>query len=675
MEQNKGASVTVFFTLIFLSILSLVGTMIEVSRYQIGQVHTWRTLECATASLFTEYNRPLYDEYRLFLLEDTAEPFEKTIATYMNDTLDPRLGKTVDLLEGSLSDVKVESKQYAGDKGGRALLTEITEFMKRKLGKDALSKILNQRKEADIVEETAEEIKDEVEEQEEAAELDISTLELMKLIDGVEVSSNKVKAVSDFAKMIVPGKKAAAELGIYHPTVWETISPKVMILKEAVKNRSDFKKKVKKILKVTKEALEISEDMKQQYKKQKQKAEGLMDYYSKMNALLYGDGTKEGITEILSGNIRVLEQTKELLDRDKKATTEEIEQLWRDYRVVQISFDYEGLTEEGGKTNPKDILSDIFGDGFIELVVKKPEAISENSVEEAGCFESLYDKSVEDCEDYDKKITDFLKEDKVDFGEVLGGVSSYATSELCLDKYIQYFFGNYQKTAGVTKKKLKYEMEYILVGKESDKENLTGITERLLLVRSVANLITLAKDSVKRNQAYTMAVGIVGFTAMEPLIRLTQTLLLIAWSIEEGLVDVAALVQGKEIPLFKSSMQIQIKANELLSISRELIQRKAKKDMKGNGTLNYENYLTFFLMGQDREVKLYRLMDLIQWNMNENYSQKFSLVSCVYAIEIKATVWYQAKFFRMTALEKMLGRSLKQFSHTAQLQYRYGKMP
>lgn len=674
MEQNKGAGITVFLTLILLSILSLVGTMIEVSRYQIGKVHTWRTLECATASLFAEYNRPLYDEYRLFLLEDTAEPFEKTVASYMNFTLDPKLGKTVDLLEGNLGDVKVESKQYAGDNGAGALLSEITEFMKRKTGKDMLSKILNQRKETDILEETAKDIKNEVEEQKEAAELDISTLDLMRLIDGVEVSSNKVKAASDFAKMIVPGEKTAAELGIGNQIVWKTISKNVSTLGEAMKNRSVFKKKVRKMLKVTKEALQISEDIKQQYKKQKQKSESLMDYYSKMNALFYGDGNREGISTILSGNIRVLEQTLELLEGEKGVLDKEIKQLWRDYHVQQISFNYEGLTENGGKTNPKDILSDIFGDGFIKLVIKDPKKISGKSVEEACCFENLYDGSREEQEEYGKKITDFLKEDKVDFTKALGQVSSYAVEELYLDKYIQNFFGNYHKTAGVMKKKLKYEMEYILVGEESDKENLTGVTERLLIVRSIANLITLAKDSSKRNQAYAMAVGIVGFTAMEPLIRLTQTLLLIAWSIEEGMVDVAAIMQGREIPILKSSLQIQIKASELLSISRELIQAKAKKDWNGNLTLGYEDYLTFFLMSQDREGKLYRIMDLIQWNMNINYSQKFQLVSCVYAVNIKATVQYRAKFFRMTALEKMLGRSLKQFSHAAQLQYRYGEM-
>ena len=78
-------------------------------------------------------------------------------------------------------------------------------------------------------------------------------------------------------------------------------------------------------------------------------------------------------------------------------------------------------------------------------------------------------------------------------------------------------------------------------------------------------------------------------------------------------------------------------------------------------------------MAQSRKVKLYRLMDLIQWNISGNYSEGFQLSNCVYAIYVNCSVQYETKFFRMAAIEKMLGRSLKQYQHTAELMYQYGK--
>lgn len=699
MDKNKQAGITVFLTLVFLLILSMVGTMIEVSRYQICKGHTWRTLECAACSLFSEYNRPLYDEYRLFLIEDEGEPFEQTISSYMNDTLQPQVGKTIDMYDGSLLGVDIKNKQYAADNEGEAVFREITEFMEKKVRKDILSKLLGQNKQTSDVEQAAAELKVEVEEQEEASELDLSTLELMKLIDGVQVSSGNISVVKDFVKMVAPEKKSASELGIHHPTVWQTISSEISTLQEEMKHPAKFCEKLKRLKKVTKQAIQAAKEMELEYRRINKHSQGLDSYYKKMNTLLYGKAGEAALVDILEGNAQIIEQTLMLLEKERSDDfTAEINQLWKNYCLKPISFDYSGLMEKGGNSNPKEILGDVLSDSLLNLVVKEPDKISKGKVSTPDYFAKMYrgnEKSETDHEgeiDYQGRLSDFFHEDKADFtgvfGKTEGNIADKAAKEVCFGQYIKTFFGNYNRSIGTMKKKLKYEMEYILCGKDSDKENLTSVAERLLLLRSIANLITITKDSSKRNQAYIEAVGIVGFTGMEPLIRLTQTLLLIVWGMEEGLVDVAALLQGKEVPLIKTSAQIQVSSAELLLVNREFIQKKvnmgfsqksskgskSKKDTKpGILSLSYDDYLRLFTMAQSRKVKLYRLMDLIQWNISGNYSEGFQLSNCVYAIYVNCSVQYETKFFRMAAIEKMLGRSLKQYQHTAELMYQYGK--
>ena len=54
------ASVTVFFSLVILIVIALVGTTLEITRAKICNVHAYRVLKSASESLMTEYSRPLY---------------------------------------------------------------------------------------------------------------------------------------------------------------------------------------------------------------------------------------------------------------------------------------------------------------------------------------------------------------------------------------------------------------------------------------------------------------------------------------------------------------------------------------------------------------------------------------------------------------------------------------
>ena len=250
-------------------------------------------------------------------------------------------------------------------------------------------------------------------------------------------------------------------------------------------------------------------------------------------------------------------------------------------------------------------------------------------------------------------------------------MTGYVWDEFCIDRYLEKFCGGAAGNDRNMDKVLAYEMEYIIAGKKSDSENLGAVVSRLLLLRTVANFGTLWSSAERRDTAYAAAAAIVGFTGMEPLIRLTQSILMVVWAMSESLVDVAALLQGKNVPIIKRSQQLQMDFRELFGIRRELIQKKAKEVQNGGLSMNYKDYLHVFFVSESQSIKLYRLMDLIQWNMEKKYNHNFQLQNTVYSITVKGSFCFQTRFFRMPVIKDMLGRNLTEFYITPSTKYTY----
>ena len=77
---------------------------------------------------------------------------------------------------------------------------------------------------------------------------------------------------------------------------------------------------------------------------------------------------------------------------------------------------------------------------------------------------------------------------------------------------------------------MDYEIEYILSGKDRDRDNLEQTIGKLLLIREGMNLIYLMQDSAKKAEAESLAIALVGFTGMYGVIKVTQVLILAIWA-------------------------------------------------------------------------------------------------------------------------------------------------
>lgn len=657
-----------FLSLVGILIFAMLGTLVETARFTACENHAERTLRTSAEALLTEYSRPLYDNYGLFFIEDTGTPFATVISEYASDTFEAAGKGTMDFLKGQIQEITVIGKTYLGDDKATPLQKEINERMLRTLTKKQLKKFLKQTSSVADTDKDAADMEETVEKEKEMAELDKELLELMKLIDGVTVSGGTIQVADYFVKMFVTGGKKSQNFGITETKVWEKMKPQLKDtpLHLEKKEQSAFLSQINSVISLTNQAITLSDRLKMKYEKIGGKNQKYAEHDKKMENLIQSFSA-------LKGNLSILKESKKILEKEWTDESKcQLEELWKNYDTASISFDYTGVGEEGGADNPLDILGNAWGDGILHLVCKDTGKISKLTVANPDNYAALYKEQEEESNrDCDSRVKDFTEKESVKLSGVLGDVGSYAMDEFCLDSYIQDKFSSYVEKLPGWKKALQYQWEYIVAGKNSDKANLESILNRILMIRTVINFAAIYKDSEKKSQAYAAAVAVVGFTGMEPLIRFTQTLILIVWSMVESLVDIAGLLQNRDVPLIKTPKKIVTNFPEVFQISKTAITARAKKYGKAEKkSFGYKEYLQLFLMTTKQSTRLYRTMDLIQWDMVKNGYTGFKLGKCVYAIEVEGKFSFPARLFRIPSVEQMLNRQIT--AYPAQCRIRAG---
>lgn len=654
MGSGKG-SVTVFLSLTGLLIFALFGTLLETGRYTVCKNHAARTLRTSTEALLTEYSRPLYDHYGLFFIENSGTPYEQVIGKYVGDTLSAAGQGDMDFLTCGLNGIQVTDKVYLGDDEAKALQQEINRYMGRLVTKEQLQKFLSQSKELAEVEKSAKEIEETVQQEEKAAAMDAELLELMKLVDGISVSGGKVTCRKEFVKMFATGEKKGQNFGVTEGTVWREMKPNLDDSTRTwnIGNKTSFLARIRRVKQLTKKAVQSGEKLKKEFGKVNWDTAGEHD---KMFADLIGS------LPVLNRNQEILEQTEELLrTRDVENGKEDLKKLWKDYDTVSVAFDYTGVNETGGGENPKDSLGDAWQKGILNLVCKSPSKLSSKTISAPDSYAGYYKEQEEACDNYDDKISDFASRDKVSLTGTMGDTADYGMDEFCLDQYIEHQFSSYgHKIKGGWKQPLDYGWEYIVVGEASDQDNLKAVLNRILLIRTVVNFLALQRDSVRRKEAYAAAAAVVGFTGLAPLITLTQTLILLTWSLSESLVDVTAILQKRHVPVIKGPRDLVTNFAEIVQMGHDALGRRAMRYQKEKkSSFGYKQYLLLFLALTKQSTRRYRVMDLIQNGMKKNGYRGFQLGSCVYEMKVQGDFIFPSRFFRMAPLEALLGRSVQ----------------
>ncbi len=166
-----------------------------------------------------------------------------------------------------------------------------------------------------------------------------------------------------------------------------------------------------------------------------------------------------------------------------------------------------------------------------------------------------------------------------------------------------------------TDKKLDYVLEYIIEGDMSDSFNLNGVIMKLSLIRQGANMAHLITDSKKKNEAFAMAMSLVGFSGNMAIVKSAQYVIMAVWSYAESLVDVRKLCCGQKVELIKDSNSWELSLDSLLKM--DWLNNKYSKDTNTKRGLDYNSYLRLLLIAQPQRQKLYRTMSAMEIKMEE----------------------------------------------------------
>lgn len=340
--------------------------------------------------------------------------------------------------------------------------------------------------------------------------------------------------------------------------------------------------------------------------------------------------------------------------------TEKYREIIVSYEIRPLSFDYTGVEIKEKVDSPLEAMQGFLEEGILALVIPEGMEVSEKTLKQGDRLRSVY-ANCEEAEKEEPEMKNSLKgtdkgynsgltDSAGQFGEDNWGKE--IAESLLINQYIKehtiYFpikgTGADEKVQeasdgeeGESRSGLLYETEYIIQGKACDKDNLLGVINRILFTRTMLNFVAVLTDSEKRSLAYSTASALIGFTGMEPLIILTQTLILIAWAYEEAVVDTAALLLGKPVPILKAPGEFQMQYTDLLLISPGVIRQKAKAmpDTAASLSINYEEFLFITLLGTSWKTRCFRLMDLAD-ACGKKYDEGFEIEKCVFAAEVRA---------------------------------------
>lgn len=201
------------------------------------------------------------------------------------------------------------------------------------------------------------------------------------------------------------------------------------------------------------------------------------------------------------------------------------------------------------------------------------------------------------------------------------------TDTYLINSYILKHFNNKNEAVN-SNHFFKNEAEYILGGELSDRKNEKRVDMALKAMRFPLNLAHIYSDPEKRAETLALAELMTPGAAAPA----TQAALAATWAYAEADNDVELLWSGYKVPVSKDKSSWAIN----LSNAVEGLTGGPVKPAEDKG-YDYNQYLQILLFFKDENIKISRILDLIQINTRMNYDGEFLMSehSAGISIEVK----------------------------------------
>lgn len=216
---------------------------------------------------------------------------------------------------------------------------------------------------------------------------------------------------------------------------------------------------------------------------------------------------------------------------------------------------------------------------------------------------------------------------------------SLSPENFCFDRYIETNFNSYDKNNSRQATFFQNEIEYIIYGKYSDFGNINAFKWDFRIMRFALNSAHVYANAKKMEEILALAEVL----TPGPAAAATAIIIAEAWAISETVNDVKLIMDKKNVSFFKNEMQWAVSLSAIKDRVFDIVSQKDDKNSRyfepmDKSGLNYTHYLRMILAAQKEEKKIYRVMDLIQLNLQGSVDEDFFIKDCytglAYSVEI-----------------------------------------
>lgn len=652
------AQITVMATLVFMIVISFVTTCVNAAAMSGYNTVIKQACSLSDESVFTAYSNDMLRQFDIFALKK-SDIINDKVNQYIKTSINTH-SKDIQLVNAQYDEYR-----YMTDNGGYGVEEQIVRYMQSGGYIDVIrdyNSVKDGIKQSDSVSKVSSDI---VEVKDTAQESWIDMKQLINVCDNI---GDKEDELQQYAKQLVNTVNTLKEEELTQDELDNTkkdIAENVEEIRDAADEIKDMSYKIYDIIDTYEGHMtDTTQQISASYEALERHKEELGDtVYSAMkddinNMESCGEeqnGSPVDVVEAAVDNdISVLDEL--LKKSDINIRQEEsidniinmsgnVQRLCGELKVREVADRYREYIDEDDSKPDINLLTRIyklFKEGITGLVIDT----------------DISDKTIE----YDNLA------DSVVTGTACDDISNLSIRSALVNEYIISRFQNYTDYIDSENKGTKdilsedrlldYETEYILCGGKSDKDNLCEVITKLSHIREGANLLYLITDSQKKNECFTLAVQILGYTGNMVFIKAAQYLIMTLWAYAESIVELRGLYSGESISIIKNAGDWETDINGLINLGRENISsgsvqwlKNAGKNRKGTVqpddketdeilSLDYAGYLRILLLMQNGTTRNARVMSAMELVMVALGHNDFRMKDYIYEADGTATFAY-----------------------------------
>lgn len=652
------AQITVMATLVFMIVISFVTTCVNAATMSGYNTVIKQACSLSEESVFTAYSNDMLRQFDIFALKK-SDIINDKVNQYIKTSINTH-SKDIQLVNAQYDEYR-----YMTDNGGYGVEEQIVRYMQSGGYIDVIrdyNSVKDGIKQSDSVSKVSSDI---VEVKDTAQESWIDMKQLINVCDNI---GDKEDELQQYAKQLVNTVNTLKEEELTQDELDNTkkdIAENVEEIRDAADEIKDMSYKIYDIIDTYEGHMtDTTQQISASYEALERHKEELGDtVYSAMkddiNNMESGGEEQNGspvdvVEAAVDNDISVLDELLKKSDiniRQEESIdniinmSENVQRLCGELKVREVADRYREYIDEDDSKPDINVLTRIyklFKEGITGLVIDT----------------DISDKTIE----YDNLA------DSVVIGTACDDISNLSIRSALVNEYIISRFQNYTDYIDSENKGTKdilsedrlldYETEYILCGGKSDKDNLCEVITKLSHIREGVNLLYLITDSQKKNECFTLAVQILGYTGNMVLIKAAQYLIMTLWAYAESIVELRGLYSGESISIIKNAGNWETDINGLINLGRENISSSSVQWLKNAGktrkgtvqpddketdeilSLDYSGYLRILLLMQNGTTRNARVMSAMELVMVALGHNDFRMKDYIYEADGTATFAY-----------------------------------